>query len=307
MDSITSNLAAIVLVVAGVGLVIMLVLQALQISQLKERLEMLTRGVDGESLESVLGTHLETVHQVGRDLDELTARTAVLESSARHHFARMGLIRFNPFPDTGGNQSFALALLDESDEGFVVSSLHSRTGTRIYAKGIVDGKADIALSSEETEAMDAARGRRPTRPVETPARFRGGRATSQPVASLDDGEDSVATQVATQVEPAEVELTVAPEPAKAPAPVSASTTASEPARTTAPVKDIAPAATPDRRSGTAGETNSRTANAKGQTKGTEVAVEDPSAPVVSERTGRKPGRSTSAETTSGSKTDTPGL
>lgn len=303
MDSITSNLAAIVLVLAGVGLVVMLVLQALQISQLKERLEMLTRGVDGESLESVLGTHLETVHQVGRDLDELTARTAVLESSARHHFARMGLIRFNPFPDTGGNQSFALALLDESDEGFVVSSLHSRTGTRIYAKGIVDGKADIALSSEETEAMDAARGRRPARPVETPARFRGGRGTSQPVASLDAGEDSVATEV----EPAEVELTVAPEPAKAAAPVPASTAASEPARTTAPVKDIAPAATQDRRSGTAGETNSRTANAKGQTKGTEVAVEDPSAPVVSERTGRKPGRSTSAETTSGSKTDTPGL
>jgi hypothetical protein len=264
---------------------------------------MLTRGVDGESLESVLGTHLETVHQVGRDLDELTARTAVLESSARHHFARMGLIRFNPFPDTGGNQSFALALLDESDEGFVVSSLHSRTGTRIYAKGIVDGKADIALSSEETEAMDAARSRRPARPVETPFRFRGGRGVSQSVASLDEGEDSVATEV----EPAEVEFTVAPEPAKGPAPVAASTAASVPARTVAPLKDPAPAATPDRRSGAAGETNSRTASAKGQTKGTEVAVEDPSAPVVSERTGRKPGRSTSAETTSGSKTDTPGL
>jgi hypothetical protein len=304
VDSITSNLAAIVLVLAGVCLVVMLVLQALQISQLKERLEMLTRGVDGESLESVLGAHLETVYQVGRDLDELTARTAVLESSGRHHFARMGLIRFNPFPDTGGNQSFALALLDESDEGFVVSSLHSRTGTRIYAKGIVAGKADIALSTEETDAMDAARSRRPARPVETPTRFRGGRSSSPTVASADDRDDSAAIEEAPA---AEMEPTVAPAPAKAPALAQAPTRGATPARTEAPGKGAAPASTPDRRSSAPTETNSLTVNAKGQTKGTEVAVEDPSAPVVSERTGRKPGRSTSVETTSGSKTDTPGL
>jgi hypothetical protein len=161
VDSITSNLPAIVLILAGLGLVAMLILQALQISQLRQRLDMLTRGADGESLEGVFDAHLELVHQVSEDLDDLTARTATLEATAAHHFARAGLVRFNPFPDTGGNQSFALAMLDESDNGFIVSSLHSRTGTRIYAKAIAGGRAENTLSTEEAEAIDQARATRP--------------------------------------------------------------------------------------------------------------------------------------------------
>ena len=51
-------------------------------------------------------------------------------------FQRVGLVRFNPFEDTGGNQSFALALLDAEGNGWVLSSLHARTGTRVYAKPI---------------------------------------------------------------------------------------------------------------------------------------------------------------------------
>lgn len=167
MDS-SSNLAAIALVLAGLGLVTMFVMQSLRVSQLKHRIEQLTGGVEGGDLEAVLGEHLETVHQVGRDLDELTARMAVVESAARHFFSREGLVRFNPFPDTGGNQSFALALLDESDDGVIVSSLHSRTGTRIYAKAVINGKADTSLSVEEQQAIDEARMKRAPRPTAAP-------------------------------------------------------------------------------------------------------------------------------------------
>jgi hypothetical protein len=123
---------------------------------MKQRIDMLTGGAEGD-LEAVLGQHLEIVHEVGQDLDELTARMAVLESSGRHHYARQGLVRFSPFEDTGGNQSFALALLDESDDGLVISSLHSRTGTRIYAKAVSNGNADATTSPEETQAIDQAR------------------------------------------------------------------------------------------------------------------------------------------------------
>jgi hypothetical protein len=157
VDSITSNLPAIALVLAGLCLVVMLVMQAMQISQLRQRLDMLTRGADGASLEGVLDAHLELVHQVSEDLDDVTARTAALETGAKHHLSRVGLVRFNPFPDTGGNQSFALAMLDDDENGFIVSSLHSRTGTRIYAKSVAAGKTETTLSSEEAEAIDQAR------------------------------------------------------------------------------------------------------------------------------------------------------
>jgi hypothetical protein len=168
VDFLSNNVAAITLVLAAICLLTIVLLEALHVGRLTERIDQLTGGVEGGDLEAVLGEHLETVHAVGRDLDELTARVAFIESSARHHFSKEGLVRFNPFPDTGGNQSFALALLDESDDGVVVSSLHSRTGTRIYAKAVVAGKADTSLSAEEQDAIDEARSKRSVRPATVP-------------------------------------------------------------------------------------------------------------------------------------------
>ena len=98
---------------------------------------------------------------MARELDELAARSAVLESNARHAFQRVGLVRFNPFEDTGGNQSFALALMDANGDGFVVSSLHARTGTRMFAKALAGGRSDANLSAEESEAVRLALTARP--------------------------------------------------------------------------------------------------------------------------------------------------
>jgi hypothetical protein len=137
-------------------MILMLFVQSQRIKLLSERLDYLTQGADGQSLEDVLASHLDTVVRVARDLDEVAARTAVLEGAARLHFSRLGLVRFNPFDDTGGNQSFAMALLDANNDGFIISSLHSRTGTRIYAKAIFEGICESPLSSEEEKAVGIA-------------------------------------------------------------------------------------------------------------------------------------------------------
>ena len=134
----------------------MAILLARRTGRLQQRLDGLTRGADGASLDAILGTHLDKVFAVARELDELSARSAVLEAAGRRAIQRVGLVRYNPFEDTGGNQSFAIALLDAAGSGVVVSSLHSRTGTRIYAKAITDGRSEGALSEEETEALRAA-------------------------------------------------------------------------------------------------------------------------------------------------------
>ena len=84
------------------------------------------------------------------------ARTTRLETGAPRAFQRVGLVRFNPFEDTGGNQSFALALLDAEGNGWVLSSLHARSGTRVYAKAIREGRPEGALSEEEAAAIKQA-------------------------------------------------------------------------------------------------------------------------------------------------------
>lgn len=72
----------------------------------------------------------------------------------KSHLQKLGFKRFNPFTDTGGDQSFALSILDENNNGVVISSLHSRESTRIYAKRILAGKSQSqVLSKEETEVI----------------------------------------------------------------------------------------------------------------------------------------------------------
>lgn len=155
---IADNISTIVAALA-VGLLLLLVLTVVawrRTGRLGARLVALTRGSDERSLEAILAAHLTRVHQVVRDLDDVEARTAVLERDLQRSFARVGLIRFNPFEDTGGNQSFALALLDAHGDGFVVSSLHARNQTRVYAKGVKGGRSDGSVSQEEAEALRLA-------------------------------------------------------------------------------------------------------------------------------------------------------
>ena len=145
-------------------LLLLTIAQSRRTRRLARRLDRLTRGEDDKDLAAVLDAHLDKVFGVAREVDELTVRTAMVETNVRRSFQRVGLVRFNPFEDTGGNQSFALALLDANGDGLVVSSLHSRAGTRVYAKAVAGGRSEAALSDEETRAVGEALAGAPARP-----------------------------------------------------------------------------------------------------------------------------------------------
>jgi hypothetical protein len=147
---------AVALALVAVVLLVLVLVLIRRISRFERRLAGLTRGAEGQSLESILDAHLGQVHALQRQLDDLTIRSAVLETAQRRAFQRVGLVRFNPFEDTGGNQSFALALLDELGDGFVMSSLHARAATRVYGKAVTKGRSEAALSDEEAEALRIA-------------------------------------------------------------------------------------------------------------------------------------------------------
>ncbi|HEV8697848.1 MAG TPA: DUF4446 family protein [Candidatus Limnocylindrales bacterium] len=155
--AVSSNVGPIVLglVVVVIALVLVVIALARRLRSIDARLRLLTRGDEGD-LEDVLGAHLDRVHVLGREVERLIARTGRLESIAPRAFQRVGLVRFNPFEDTGGNQSFALALLDAEGNGWVLSSLHARSGTRVYAKAIHEGRSEGALSDEEAAAIKQA-------------------------------------------------------------------------------------------------------------------------------------------------------
>ncbi|MCX6721164.1 MAG: DUF4446 family protein [Candidatus Staskawiczbacteria bacterium] len=79
-----------------------------------------------------------------------------LENISKRTIQKIGIVRFNPFNEMGGNQSFVIALLDDKNNGFVISSLFVKDGNRVYAKNIKQGKSDHLLSKEEVEAINRA-------------------------------------------------------------------------------------------------------------------------------------------------------
>jgi len=111
-------------------------------------------GASADSLETTLANHLARVENVDKRLGELDAdyeRLAVSNSLASQKIA---IVRFNPFGDTGGDQSFVLAVLDAHNSGYVLTSIHGREGTRVYV-------SKHTLSIEEKQALGLAEKRVP--------------------------------------------------------------------------------------------------------------------------------------------------
>jgi hypothetical protein len=79
-----------------------------------------------------------------------------LEKMSLQSIQKVGVIRFNPFKDTGGDQSFSIAFLDAKDTGFVLSSLFTREGNRVYTKPITEGDSKYPLTEEEKEVITLA-------------------------------------------------------------------------------------------------------------------------------------------------------
>ena len=93
-----------------------------------------------------------------KDIDNLKLYCDKIQRDSLLHIQKIGLVRFNPFKDTGGDQSFILSLVDANDTGVVISGLYARSGTRWYAKRVVKGKSvGHELSDEEKMALKEAK------------------------------------------------------------------------------------------------------------------------------------------------------
>jgi len=103
-----------------------------------------------ESLENDISKLKKAKENTERELSEINAK---LRKSIRG----LETVRFNPFPDQGSNQSFAIGLLNEDKDGVVISSLYSRERMSIFAKPVKDGKSEYELSDEEKEALEKAK------------------------------------------------------------------------------------------------------------------------------------------------------
>ncbi len=118
----------------------------------------LTGATNKTGLKDVLEVMLVTQKGLQSQTKDLYKVLDEIRKDGRLHIQRVGLVRFNPFSDTGGSQSFTLSLLDGHDNGLVMTSLYARTGNRWYIKEVRAGKGkELVLSKEEQTAIQKAK------------------------------------------------------------------------------------------------------------------------------------------------------
>ncbi len=124
--------------------------------RLERSFRALMTGRGGADLESILLDYVGRMGRTEQGISTVAQRLAALETRQPYQVQHVGVVRFNPFADKGGDQSFAIALLDDHTDGVVISCLHSRVDLRVYGKPIVGGQSTYSLTVEEKEAIARA-------------------------------------------------------------------------------------------------------------------------------------------------------
>ena len=139
-------------------LAIVVVVCIVKIRQLYRRYDLFMRGKDAESMEEMIINQMtEIIELKSQDrANKDSIRTA--NRNSRAAFQKLGIVRYNAFKGMGGNLSFALALLDYTNTGFVLNSVHSREGCYLYIKDVDRGQTETALGNEEKMALEQALG-----------------------------------------------------------------------------------------------------------------------------------------------------
>ncbi len=158
---IGSVIFLVLLIVSMGGAVIFLLIQN---SRVKRKLAVFFSGKEAKDLEKVLLDQLKETTALDQEIQELFEISNRLRELCLKSIHKSAVLRFNPFKEVGGNQSFSVALLDGKNSGILISSLHTREGTRVYSKPVLTGNPDGFPFTDEEKAVihQAIKGKQPS-------------------------------------------------------------------------------------------------------------------------------------------------
>lgn len=158
LDSLGFDPAIILIIMMAimVFVLIYMVRISMKLTRFLKRYRIFMRGKDAVSLEKAFAQKFLEVDRLmemsKNQANEISRLKEVLSRTTN----KIGIVKYDAFPDVGGKLSFALAMLDESNSGFVLNAIHSREGCYTYVKEIVKGESYIVLGQEEKEALRQA-------------------------------------------------------------------------------------------------------------------------------------------------------
>ena len=146
------------LVILVVLLLILAIITMTKLRRLDRKYDYFMRGKDAETLEDIIMDEIDELRDLRAEDRSNKDSIRTLNRNFRASFQKYGIVKYNAFKGMGGNLSFALAVLDYTNSGFVMNCVHSREGCYLYIKEVDMGQTDIVLGNEEQEALEQALG-----------------------------------------------------------------------------------------------------------------------------------------------------
>ncbi|MBQ1682094.1 MULTISPECIES: DUF4446 family protein [Agathobacter] len=154
-DYIIIGLAVLVVI-----LLVLWIVNIVQIKSLKKNYKVFMSGKNAKTLEDTLIKRLDEVEHLLKANAANEKNIKKIFANMKYTYQKIGLVKYDAFHEMGGKLSFSLALLNETNDGFVLNAVHSREGCYTYIKEIIDGNSVLVLAEEEQEALDMAKNSR---------------------------------------------------------------------------------------------------------------------------------------------------
>lgn len=160
MANVFGSTAAGVLFIVLIAAVVILCLinfrLNMRMARLERRYRLFMKDSDGQSIENAMAKKIRDINKLHERQENHTEALKQLRREYDRTLTKYGIVKYDAFEDVGGKMSFSLAMLDELNNGFVISSVHSRDNCYVYLKEIVRGESYIMLSDEEISALRKA-------------------------------------------------------------------------------------------------------------------------------------------------------
>jgi len=135
---------------------LLVIINYIKTARVLKKYKKLMRGMDNKNLEAMLINHINTVHGIENKMEDLTRSFSDISRQLDNCIQKIGIVRYNPFEQMGSDQSFSIALLNEHNDGIVLTGLFTRSSSSIYAKPINKLESKYPLSDEEKQAIQIA-------------------------------------------------------------------------------------------------------------------------------------------------------
>ena len=148
---------------ALVGILILFILLIVclnKIRKLNKKYAAFMKGADGENLESIIMQRFREIDQLNETTGYLSEKLRIVNNTLLNTYQKMGIVKYDAFQEMGGKLSFSLALLDDENNGFIMTSMHTREGSYTYIKEIIKGESFVILAEEERSALEEAKNKK---------------------------------------------------------------------------------------------------------------------------------------------------